>query len=409
MSHHHRITLFANRNQNHPVELVYVESPLRKAQARFSGRRVLTPQIDLGAYRWASVIDWIDVEFELSRRTQHWKINERIERLTGRKEYPEALDLDAEAGNTATRYKLRVQEPDMGLLHRIIDDIKGEYGFVAPAVVKRLEVSIDAYPETPSEEARARLHGVLVRHFFPTTKVLTDNLKWPRFTPGVRKRKGDYIVARNLEDPRQDVVDRMTPATDRQPLYTSTFYVGEKDDPHVMWRIQNKTIDKQNKAAGARLDLTDEEKRVRIEVTLGPEGCREVGLLGFDSLAAFRFTKLQKHFFQFMLPTFGAYVAGGAGAHSSAVKQCIEDMRRQRFLNVGVLGLQIREDATEDFRKLEMTNFLSWHKARGSRLPRKQRRGSGPYGTMVAYEELARVVERALAGLQGRVQRELGL
>lgn len=218
----------------------------------------------------------------------------------------------------------------------------------------------------------------------------------------------DYIVGRNTYDIRLDVIDRMTPSTDRSVLYESTFYVGEKDDPRASWRIQNKVLDKQNKAAGTRDHLSEDKKRIRIEVTLGPDGCRETGLHAFDGLADFNFARLQKNFFQFMKPTFGVFPPYGARAQSSAVKMRIEETRRQRFLNAGVLGLQIREDAKEDFRKLEMPNFKSWHKTKGSKMPRRNRTGVGPYGTMVAYEELTRVVEWALAGLQRKVKREMG-
>lgn len=405
MPHLHAITMYRSKLRDAPVDLHYAEETLRRSQARLAGRRALTPLIDLNAYQWSAVVDWIDIEFELVRRTQYWKLNDRIERLTGRKEYPEALDLGP--GKTATRYRLRVQEPDFEVVRDLLENLKKEYGFASPARVVGLEVSIDAYPGVPGEEGRARLHGVLVRHFFPTTRVLTGNRKWPRFVPGMIE-KTDYIVGRNETNARLDVIDRMTPSTDRPVLYESTFYVGEKDDPRASWRIQNKVLDKQNKAAGTREELSEDTKRIRIEVTLGPDGCREARLHAFDGLTEFNFARLQKSFFQFMKPTFGVFPPYGARAQSSAVKMRVEETRRQRFLNAGVLGLQIREDAKEDFRKLEMPNFKSWHKAKGSKMPRKKRTGVGPYGTMVAYEELTRVVERALAALQRRVRREMG-
>lgn len=104
------------------------------------------------------MIDWIDVESELQRRTQHWKISERIERLTHRKEYPKARDKGP--GNTATRYKLRDVEARRPA--GVIDDLTAGYGFAVPALVNGLKVSIDGYPENQSEEAIARLRGALV-------------------------------------------------------------------------------------------------------------------------------------------------------------------------------------------------------------------------------------------------------
>jgi hypothetical protein len=92
-----------------------------------------------------------------------------------------------------------------------------------------------------------------------------------RSCPANGIKSTDYVVSRNETEPRLDIVDRMTPSSDRSPTYTSTFYVGEENDPRAMWRIQNKVLDKQNKAAGMREELAEGNKRVRIEVTLGAD------------------------------------------------------------------------------------------------------------------------------------------
>lgn len=408
MTSTYTVIMYRSEELDAPVGLDYVEETLRSPQRRFQGRIVVRPQIDLGAYRWASVVDWIDVEFILGRRSQYWHLNHRIEGLTGRKEYPEALDVGP--GGTARRYRLRVQEPDFSVLRRVLADIEGEYGFASPAAISGVEVSIDAYPHFPGELARARLHGVMVRHFYPTTKWLTTGMKWPRATPGIVDKRGDYIVARNGQDDFRDIQVRMTPSSDRPAPYASTYYLGEEDDPHAMWRIQNKTLDKQNKATGTRQELTEEEKRIRIEVTLGPDGCKEAGLGDFNGLAEFSFTELQKSFFQFRLPTFATYPHGSWKVSSrpvAAVKERVEETRKQRFFNAGVLGLQIREDARWDHARLNRDYFLSWHKARGSKMPKRSRVGVGSYGTHINYKEMARVIERALAGLQRKVRREM--
>lgn len=406
MKTRYTVVIYRSSKLDAPVELEYGEETLSESQKRFASRTVYRPQIDLDAYRWASVIDWIDVEFELGRPSQHWKLNDRIEALTGRKEYPAALDIGP--GGIARRYRLRVQEPDFSVLRRVLTDIENEYGFSSRAMVVGIEVSIDAYPKEPGEEARARLYGVLVRHFFPTTKVLTSGLKWPRFNPGI-VNDTDYIVAKNEADPRLDIVDRMTPSSDRSVPYNSTFYIGQKDDPKAMWRIQNKILDRQNRAAGTREELAEERKRIRIEVTLGIDGCRECGLGEFDMIAEFKFMRLQKNFFKFTLPTFGINkpAPGSTAVMSrSSVKNRIEETRRQRFLQTGVIGLQIREDAKLDYAALHRGYFMSWHKARGSKMPKRSRVGSGPYGTHIAYKDMSRVIERALAGLQRKVRRE---
>ncbi|MVO95494.1 hypothetical protein FML87_23040 [Rhizobium leguminosarum bv. phaseoli] len=398
----HQVTLYREKGSNAPVVLAYAETTLRSSQARLINRTTLTPQIDLEAYQCRAVVDWIDIHFELSRRTQYWHLNDRIEKLTGRKEYPEALDIGD--GKTATRYKLRVQEPDLETVRKVLSDLESAYGFVSPAGVSGIEISIDFYPEKPSEEARARMHGVLVRHFYPTTRVLRSSRMWPRFMPGSIK-KTDYTIARNEGDDSLDIGDRMTPELDRPALYGSTYYVGERDNPRAFWRIQNKVFDKQNKAAGTLDKLPDAMKRVRIEVTLGHEGCREVGLKHFDDLGTVKITRLQKSFFQFMKPTFPDIRPNIHRAGPVAVKRKVEEYRRQRFFNAGVLGLQIREDAREELRALEMPTIRKMHRRSGTKMAARVRAGAGAFGTMVAYEDLTRMVERALAGLQRKVRK----
>lgn len=402
----HDVILYRNRELEDAVTLPYAETTLRSSQARLVNRTTLTPQIDLEAYQCRAVVDWIDIHFELTRRTQHWHLNNRIEKLTGRKEYPEALDLGE--SKTATRYKLRVQEPDLEAVRKVLSDLEGAYGFVAPASISGIEISIDFYPEKPNEEARARMHGVLVRHFYPTTRVLRSSRTWPRFMPGSVK-KTDYTVSRNEDDSSLDIGNRMTPGLDRPALYGSTYYVGERDDVRAFWRIQNKVLDKQNKAAGTWDELPDDKKRVRIEVTLGHEGCREIGLEKFSDLETLRITRLQKSFFQFMKPTFAIIRPVSSRPVSAAVKRKVEEYQRQRFLNAGVLGLQIREDAKAELRALEMPNIRRWHRRSGSKVPPKIRAGAGAFGAMIVYEELTRMVERALAGLQRKVRKEMGV
>ncbi len=348
------------------------------------------------------MVDYIDIQFELTRLTQCWKLNERIEKLTGRKEYPEALDLGP--GKTASRYKLRVQEPDFGMLRRVLRDIEDTYGFRQPPAAVSIEISIDFYPDKPGEEARALMHGVLTRHFFPTTRVLRSNRMWPRFTPGYVEPT-DYTVGRDESDDSRDLGNRMAPGTDRKPLYGSTYYVGEKNDARAMWRIQNKVLDKQNPSAGTRNVLGEEEKRIRIEVTLGPDGCKEIGLHQFDDLETLSVTRLQKRFFQFMKPTFAVMYTGGVGAASRLVKKKVEDLRRERFLSAGDLGLQVRDDAAVELRRVNLPTIRRLHAISGSRTLPAARNGTGAYGLMIAYDELTRMVERALTKLERKIRR----
>ncbi len=110
-----------------------------------------------------------------------------------------------------------------------------------------------------------------------------------------------------------------------------------------------------------------------------------------------------------MKPTLAVIRASAVHPASMAMKRKVEEYRRERFLKAGVLGLQIREDAKQALGALEMPTIKKRHRRNGTKIPVRMRTGSGAYGTMVVYEELTRMVERALAGLQRKVRREMGV
>jgi hypothetical protein len=401
MPRYHRAKLYRSKLGDDPVDLLYIEESLTKAQARFLSRTVLTPQIDLSGYQCRAMVDWIDVRISLGRATQHQWINRLVEETMGGKSYVKPID--AGPGAAALNFQIRFQEPDFTVVRRVLQVIDHEFGFPTAPAVSGIEVSVDFYPREPSEEARARLHGVLVRHFFPTTRILLSNLTWPRFMPGLVKAT-DYTVSRNISDDSLDVGARMSPGMDRAPLYGSTYYVGQRNDRRAFWRIQNKVVDRQNLAAGTFEELPEEKKRIRIEVALGDKGCREIGLILLEDIRSISFARFQKNFFQFMKPTFSLVSAGRASKTPLAVREKQEDFRRQRFLNAGVLGLQIREDAARELRQINLSTIRQRHRLAGTRMPPANRRGAGDYGTMIAYGELTRLVERALADLERRVR-----
>jgi len=66
----HEVTLYRKKGNKDPVVLGYVEKTLRSSQARLVNRTTLTPQIDLEAYQCRAVVDWIDIHFEVARRSQ---------------------------------------------------------------------------------------------------------------------------------------------------------------------------------------------------------------------------------------------------------------------------------------------------------------------------------------------------
>ena len=55
------IALSASASTASTHELAFRWAALQKTQARFKGRIVLEPEIDLGRYTCRAVIDWLDV------------------------------------------------------------------------------------------------------------------------------------------------------------------------------------------------------------------------------------------------------------------------------------------------------------------------------------------------------------
>jgi hypothetical protein len=203
-------------------------------------------------------------------------------------------------------------------------------------------------------------------------------------------------------DDHLDLWLRRQPILDIQPFYASTMYFGRKDHPLASWCVQDKVLDSQNPSAGTATVLTDEEKRTRIEVTFGPQGCREIGLTEFRALETFRFTKLQRRFFRFMLPT-----VGSAFLRMPAVREQMMLYRRQRFFAAGVLGVQIMEQAGEEIRQANLPNIRRLHRQAGTKMPAGRRHGKASSGTLVAFAAMNRVVEETLRHLQERMWKQM--
>jgi hypothetical protein len=170
-----------------------------------------------------------------------------------------------------------------------------------------------------------------------------------------------------------------------------------------MWRIMDKVVDSQNHAKGTRVDLPDEKKRVRIEVSLGLEELHDQGLEWLDDLEDFNFVRMQGRYFRFMRPTFADH---GDGVEAGAVAgRYIENERRTKFWNTGVLGIQAQDGAIARERKKNRKELRSRLRQVGRRLKAESKMGKGGTGTLVAYEELNAKIEAALRHLGEKVRR----
>lgn len=397
------VMIYRNVAGEDPVCLSYREERLRKAQARFHGRTALIPQIDLNAYQCRAVVDWIDIHVELTTTTQHQWINDIAKKVLGRKVWikPQAPG----PGNTSNLFQIRMQEPDFRNVRKLVEQIKVSKGLASRPTINGLELSIDFRPNNPDVQARGLMHGVLTRHLCPPAGTRVVDHDWPGFFPGGKPGR-NYIIGRNFDDDSLDLWGRLRPEMDRPALYGSTFYVGRKEHPRWSWRVQDKVIDQQNIDAGTHIELPDEEKRTRIEVTIGPAGCRELGLTDLAVLETYRFTRLQSLLFKFMVPTFGHSEIANRPAQL-AVRKKIVTYKKHRFLNSGIIGLQIMDEARQELRRDYLRDISRRHRLAGTRMPSLSRTGNGAAGHLLAYDKLNRRVEQAFRHLQERVWGEM--
>ena len=176
-------------------------------------------------------------------------------------------------------------------------------------------------------------------------------------------------------------------------------YIGAKE-ADVMIRLQDKEIDQQNKSAGTCVELTESQKRVRIEVTLQGKALLDNNIFELRNLKRFSFAKLQGRFFQFMLPTFPVHTIIDVSSLEAA-RRYLDGCRAKGFLKSGMLGLDVmdaqRKISTDQIRK-SMKQADS-----GRRLTNKKLRGgTGCNRDYVAYDEMNRCVATALRHLEQR-------
>jgi hypothetical protein len=372
---------------------------ISKAQKRFQGRYTLRPVIDLSEYTCRAVIDWIEFRVVLASRTQGRWIHEEIEDATG-----DRARADEEPGGIAGRqFKIRFQEPSLGQIKRALNAVAARWGIVGSPAITGLEISFDARPREHSEEALARMFGVLVRTHLPSRDVITEREDRPRAAWGTReeKDKNRHMLAYPRGKATPYRVDELLRRSDRDQMapFDATYYAGAEKS-RCAWRTMVKLIDQQNKATRTSKILQKHEQRVRLEVTLLEPELREIGSTSFEDLADFSFQKFQGAYFKFRLPTFEQTGLRSTEA-LQAMTDTIERERQRKFLTTGVLGLQ----AMDAVKRRERQATKEASKASHKPLKDWDHVGTGRFSTSVLYEALTKRVIHALRDL-GRRQRE---
>ena len=92
-----------------PLVLEHDLVDLTNSQRRLVDRQVLMPEIDLDAYRFRAVIDWIELRLELGRPTQAQYVQRVLRQHLNRNSHirPE----NEGPGSVATVFQIKIQEP----------------------------------------------------------------------------------------------------------------------------------------------------------------------------------------------------------------------------------------------------------------------------------------------------------
>ncbi|MEN3793926.1 hypothetical protein [Fulvimarina sp. MAC3] len=386
-----------------PVELKFDCLPIRHQQRRLIAREFLKPEVDLKAFKKRALIDYVVLGAILPAPTQWLHIKREIDSALG---VNCRVDLQPEneteeATNTGKIFTVRLQEPSIAQIIECEAAILRARRLEIPLVVEKLEISVDFYSTSSNPgDDRIRLLGALERCFWPGRDHLVSVRDWPRFSWGGSRETRHVLPlgrARRVNPNLLSVSER-----DRPPVGDATFYVGSQSS-RASWRMMEKLIDKQNLAAGTVKVLSDAEKRVRMEVTLGMSELQKLDLATVEDFRRFRFEDLRKPYFDFKLPTFQIPRTGSF----AATKRWLERNRKLKFLKAGVIGLRMLDEVTAANRKSRRPDIIRALKQEGRKIRSLQRSGSGDELTFLAYEELNKAFEVALASLSKREKRLL--
>lgn len=377
--------------------LQYERAPLANTQARLAGRYALKPIVQLADFQCRAVIDWMRIRFYLGRDTQHHWLRETIAIAAGYNCY--AKPIDKQAGDASDCFDVIFQEPNITVIRKVIAAIEEKYDFHYRPVIQSIEISVDFYPEEPNDKQRALLYSVLTRHFYTSRDMISNYSDRPRFIFGTAPNDTVHVLGESKFVKDKDYF-LVTTQHDRSPYTDSTYTIGARKNVY-RWRMMDKVIDTQNKAAGTYKALGDREKRVRVEVTLGLPEVALLNLMHLEDLQHLKFSQLQGKFFRFMLPTFfdPKHIPHQKYA---AIRTWQDKQRITKFSKTGIIGLLAMDDALDrQKKKLRRSTQKDMH-SRGLSLKPLPRTGNGAARALVAYHELNQKIEMALRHLGER-------
>lgn len=393
------VSLQFAKSARDPVSLGFTDCRHTGKQAAVRDRVLLQPEIDLQKYEFSAVIDVIEVVVKTGRVTQFRHIKDFLEKVYSKRYY--VVPIQPGEGKESDIFTVRIQEPrSAAAVADICDTITAEFGSTATPTIREIEISVDARPKVPNDDDRARMFGVMQRTIFTGRDIFTEGNSRPRYCIE-RNKPPEFLFGKWLREPIA-MDPRLWPEWDRPAPVDGTFSFGAKNEPSLV-KIMDKVVDTQNHDEDTKVDLKDNEKRARVEVTLQLEELLDLGVCELEDLRSFSYPRLQRRNFQFKLPTFDE--TGGLGkAALKLVRVLKEERRLKRFLSTGVIGLLAMQRGEADFRSRHLPGLQRHMRQRGLKMKRN-RRGTGPAGTFVAYEELNRLVADALWNLSKRERR----
>ena len=369
-----------------------------RTQQRLAGRSVLKPDLDLSAYRFKVVFDWIEFEVHLGRTTQAQHVQSVLRRHLDRNSL--ITPIDPGPGDTFTRCAIKIQDPpNMAFVAEIYRDLVGVYGEVEGSRVMAIEVSVDAYPRVPSDDARGQLLGAMQRTIWTGRDIWSDPASRPRSVA----RRGKSAVVKLTPKPEEAGTKSCAsnPHNHRAPFIDGTMYLGRRDGDFMI-RVMDKVKDKQ-RPDGTVEHLTDERRRVRVEVTLRGGELLSLGITDVPSLRRLKVAALKKRFFQFKLPAF--QVTSPVRKVSEATRNFFEARRAHTYLTNGVIGLTAMDMALAECRRRDRPAQLAAQRKQFQNMgltlhPRSRKPRLEP--ALVSWTELNRKVDVAFRKLEDR-------
>jgi hypothetical protein len=262
---------------------------------------------------------------------------------------------------------------------RELTALRGRWARSSMSVV---EISVDLYPISGRDEERQLLVGVLQRHFLPRA----DLIQVDRVCRESRSRsRQNWALLKRLR-PRQawrsGFAERLRPDLGNELCVDATSYFGEQKTRG--WRVMDKVSNQ--RTGSVAVNLPQEQKRARVEVTLASDQLHQLGIDTLRDLRSFSVQAISRQCFSFWTPTISS-LPTKASPFQTLIGNARQRLDLQLFKSIGVTGAL----------------FMDYARAYIPAAPGSGRNGPsrriGTTGSLMAWTELNDAVRRALMRL----------